>query len=209
MLFEAVGLVWYKMSRSRNSFALIFFFFNNEQNSFICLSLVALGPGCYAWALPGCGKQGCSSLRAAGFSLQWLLLFRSTGSKAMGFSSCGNWGLVAPWACGILPDQASNLCPLHWQAASYPLRHQGNPTLTFFNVISLCFSSSCPQNTQNNTILKTQLWEDTYLFQVWREISRETNTIFFVCLCMSIFFILSISISIFTRLLLSLEMLMG
>ena len=53
-------------------------------------------------------------LRAAGFSLQWLLLFRSTGSRATGFSSCGNWGLVAPWACGILPDQASNLCPLHW-----------------------------------------------------------------------------------------------
>ena len=27
-------------------------------------------------------------------------------------------------ACGILPDQGSNLCPWHWQANSSPLNHQ-------------------------------------------------------------------------------------
>ena len=32
---------------------------------------------------------GYSSLWCAGFSLQWLLLLRSTGSRRMGFSSCG------------------------------------------------------------------------------------------------------------------------
>ena len=32
---------------------------------------------------------GYSSLRYAGFSLQWLLLLRNTGSRRMGFSSCG------------------------------------------------------------------------------------------------------------------------
>ena len=32
-------------------------------------------------------------------------------------------------ACGIFLDQGSNLCPLHWQANSYPLYHQGNPAL--------------------------------------------------------------------------------
>ena len=31
------------------------------------------------------------------------------------------------------PDQSSNLCPLHWQAAQ-PLRHQGSPRLVFLNV---------------------------------------------------------------------------
>ena len=30
-------------------------------------------------------------------------------------------------ACGIFPDQGSNLCPLHWQADSQSLRHQGSP----------------------------------------------------------------------------------
>ena len=30
-------------------------------------------------------------------------------------------------ACGIFPDQGSNPCPLHWQADSQPLHHQGSP----------------------------------------------------------------------------------
>ena len=34
-------------------------------------------------------------------------------------------------ACGIFPDQGSNLCTLHWQADAYPLHHQGNPFTTF------------------------------------------------------------------------------
>ena len=32
-----------------------------------------------------------SSLRCVGFSLQWLLLLQSMGSRRMGFSSCGTW----------------------------------------------------------------------------------------------------------------------
>ena len=32
---------------------------------------------------------GYSSLRCAGFSLQWLLLWQSVGSRYTGFSSCG------------------------------------------------------------------------------------------------------------------------
>ena len=32
---------------------------------------------------------GYSSLWCAGFSLQWLLLLQSTGSRQAGFSSCG------------------------------------------------------------------------------------------------------------------------
>ena len=34
---------------------------------------------------------GYSSLRRAGFSLRWLLLLRSMGSRRTGFSSCGTW----------------------------------------------------------------------------------------------------------------------
>ena len=34
---------------------------------------------------------GYSSLQYAGFSLQWLVLLRSTGSRCAGFSSCGMW----------------------------------------------------------------------------------------------------------------------
>ena len=34
---------------------------------------------------------GYSLLRCSGFSLWWLLLLQSTGSRRMGFSSCGTW----------------------------------------------------------------------------------------------------------------------
>ena len=35
-------------------------------------------------------------------------------------------------ACGIFPDQGSNPCPLHWQADSQPLCHQGSPVPRYF-----------------------------------------------------------------------------
>ena len=36
---------------------------------------------------------GCSSLQCTGFSLRWLLLLWSTGSRHVAFSSCGSWAL--------------------------------------------------------------------------------------------------------------------
>ena len=38
-------------------------------------------------------SRGYSSLQCAGFSLRWLLLLQSTGSRCMGFSSCGSRAL--------------------------------------------------------------------------------------------------------------------
>ena len=36
-------------------------------------------------------SRGYSSLRCVGFSLRWLLLLRSMGSRRAGFSSCSTW----------------------------------------------------------------------------------------------------------------------
>ena len=36
-------------------------------------------------------------------------------------------GLSCSSACGILPDQGSNPCPLRWQVDFYPPDHQGSP----------------------------------------------------------------------------------
>ena len=82
-------------------------------------------------------SRGYSLLQCAGFSLWWLPLLQSTGSRHAGFSSCGTVGSVVVahglWSAGsvvvvhrlscsavrgIFPDQGSNLCPLHWQADS-------------------------------------------------------------------------------------------
>ena len=74
-----------------------------------------------------------------GFSLWLLLLLLSMGSRAHGLSL-----FVVPWlwgigsivvayglscfvACGIFPEQGSNLCLLDWQVDSLPLSHQGSP----------------------------------------------------------------------------------
>ena len=69
---------------------------------------------------------GHSSSRCAGLSLSRPLLLRSTGSRRAGSAIVAN-GPSCSAACGILPDQGSNPCPLHWQVDSQPLHHQGSP----------------------------------------------------------------------------------
>ena len=71
--------------------------------------MAVLGLRCCAWAFSSCGERGgYPSLWCVGFSLLWLLLLRSTGSRRAGFSklwhvgsvvvarglrSCGLWAL--------------------------------------------------------------------------------------------------------------------
>ena len=38
-------------------------------------------------------------------------------------------GLSCSMACGIIPDQGLNLCPLRWKVDSHPLDHQGSPRM--------------------------------------------------------------------------------
>ena len=77
---------------------------------------------------------GHSSSRCAGLSLSRPLLLRSTGSRRAGSVVVAH-GPSRSAACGIFPDQGSNPCPLHWQADSQPLCHQGSPRM-----LSLCKS---------------------------------------------------------------------
>ena len=70
---------------------------------------------------------GHSSSRCAGLSLSRPLLLWSTGSRRTGSVIVAHKPSCSA-ACGIFPDQGSNPCPLHWQADSQPLRHQGSPS---------------------------------------------------------------------------------
>ena len=79
---------------------------------------------------------GHSSSRCAGLSLSWPLLLRSTGSRRAGSATVAH-GPSCSAARGIFPDQGSNPCPLHWQADSQPLRHQGSPLTVHFMWIDL------------------------------------------------------------------------
>ena len=71
-------------------------------------------------------SRGHSSSRCTGLSLSWPLLLWSTGSRHAGSVVVAH-GPSCSMACGIFPDQGSNPCPLHWQADSQPLHHQGTP----------------------------------------------------------------------------------
>ena len=57
-------------------------------NFWLCLVFVAV----HGFSLVA-ASGGYSSLQCVGFSLRWLLLLQSTGSRCEGFSSCGSWAL--------------------------------------------------------------------------------------------------------------------
>ena len=92
---------------------------------------------------------GHSSSRCASLSLSRSLLLRSTGSRRAGSVVVAH-GPSRSAACGIFPDQDSNPCPLHWQADSQPLRHQGSPARNFIS--RFCKT----RNLRRTKILRTQ-----------------------------------------------------
>ena len=87
---------------------------------------------------------GHSSSRCASLSLSRPLLLQSIGSRRAGSVVVAH-GASCSAACAIFPDQGSNPCPLHWQADSQPLRHQGSPWVLIFKTLSFiwgaCFLS--------------------------------------------------------------------
>ena len=80
-------------------------------------------------------SRGHSSLRCVGLSLSRPLFFRSTDSRRAGSVVVAH-GPSCSAACGIFPNQGPNPCPLHLQADSQPLRHQGSPDKGFYIYIS-------------------------------------------------------------------------
>ena len=66
--------------------------------------------------------------------------------------------LSCSMACEIFPIQSLNPCPLHWQADSYPLCHQGNPTL---GCSAHLISGLGWQNKGENNPIKTNLRKET------------------------------------------------
>ena len=80
--------------------------------------------------------RGHSSSRCAGLPLSRPLLLQSRGSRHSGSVVVAH-GPSCSVACGILPDQGSNLCPMHQQADSQPLHHEGSPRNCFLETFLL------------------------------------------------------------------------
>ena len=117
-----------------------FFFFLILQllYLFIYLFLAVLGPRfvqglSLVTASGGHSSSRCgdrSSSRCAGPSPLRPPPPRGTGSRRAGSAIVAH-GPSRSAARGTLPDQGSNPCPLHQQADSQPLRHQGSPVLLY------------------------------------------------------------------------------
>ena len=114
---------------------LFFFFLNFLKNLFIYLWLCWVFVSVQGLSLVA-ASGGHSSSRCAALSLSRPLLLWSTGSRRAGSVIVAH-GPSCSAACGIFPEEGSNPCPLHWQADSQPLRHQGSPILL---LISSCFT---------------------------------------------------------------------
>ena len=87
-------------------------------SSFLCKGLLQL------WQAGATLHRGAWASHYRGLSLL------STGSRRAGSVIVAH-GPSCSAARGIFPDQGSNPRPLHWQADSQPLRHQGSPDFIF------------------------------------------------------------------------------
>ena len=115
----------------------------------IYLFLAVLGLHCCLGLSLVVVNGGYSSLQHPGFSLcgSSCCRARALDSRASVVAAHGlsrGVGLGCSMACGIFPDQGLNLCPLHWQADSYPPYQQGSPGhfSIRLSVLSLRCSSS-------------------------------------------------------------------
>ena len=96
--------------------------------------MTVLGLRFCARAFSSCSKWGSLFIAVRGpLTISRPLLLRSTGSRRTGSVIVAH-GPSRSVACGIFPDQGSNPCPLHWQADSQPLRHQGSPQIPILTV---------------------------------------------------------------------------
>ena len=126
------------------------FFFFSTLFIYLFLFLAALGLCCCARAFSSCSEWepllavvhgpliavappiAEHGLQARGLQQLW---HAGSAAVARGLQSAGSavmaHGSCCSAVCGILPDQGSNLCPLHWQVDFQPLCHQGSPNQWF------------------------------------------------------------------------------
>ena len=129
---------------------------------------------------PVAASGGHSSSRCSGLSLSRPLLLQSTGSRRAGSAIVAH-GPSCSAACGIFPDQGSNQCPLHWQADSQPLRHQGSPIFMF---LMPCLWQPCQHQWSDaffwSSLKSRAVWAWTHLWCPCSWLTDFLDTITFV-----------------------------
>ena len=101
--------------------------------SFFCArcGCLFLGVSVLMRGFPSCGEWGLlSSCSAWAYYCSDFFCCRAWALGHEG-SVAVTHELISSAARGILPDQGSHLCPLHWQLDSQQLIHQGSPSPSF------------------------------------------------------------------------------
>ena len=141
---------------------------NNNNNGIWCVSLLSCVFGnqvcVFYFSMSACfkkniyfwlclvffGAHGLSLVVVSrGYSLVAMLRLLTAVASLLvehGLHSTGSGvvtqGLSCLSPCGVFPDQGLNSCPLHWQADSQPLDHQGLPICLLF-VLLRVFADTC------------------------------------------------------------------
>ena len=81
-------------------------------------------------------------------------------------------------SCGVFLYQGLNLCPLHWWAGSYPLCHQGSPTVQELLCVCVCVSAKLYKNSgqiwHTHCILWTSALDYDFSTRSWTECSVDS-----------------------------------
>ena len=98
------------------------------------LFLAVLGLCCFAWDFSSCFEQGLLVVHRLLIATASRCRAQALGTQASVLQHADSvvvfQGLSCSAACGIFLEQGPNPCPLHWQADSLPVSHQGSPRRT-------------------------------------------------------------------------------
>ena len=97
--------------------------------------MAVLGLHFCARAFSSCGKWGPLFIAVCRPLIIAACLVAEHRLQTRRLSNCAH-GPSRSAACGILPDQGPNPCPLHWQADSQPPHHRGSPAGRFLTTAS-------------------------------------------------------------------------
>ena len=137
----------------------------------IYLFLPALGLRCRAWGFSlVAASRGYSSLWCTGFSLQWLLLLQSTGSRCTGFSSCGTRAQQL-WLVGSRVQAQQLWCTglvALWHVGSSRTRAQTRVSCIGRRILSHCATREAPPPLLSRCMKRKELQsKDLRIRELW------------------------------------------
>ena len=123
--------------------------------------MAVLGLRFCARAFSSCGKRGPLLIAVRGSLTIAASLVAEHRLQTRRLSNCGSRAqlLRGMW---YPPNQGSNPCPIHWQADSQPLRHQGSPYNLLLILCIIIFLSVIIVFISRSLILVSSCFYSTY-----------------------------------------------